>query len=637
MIKILRSFSNGSFERVGVVKNVIDAKRVEEINGENTLNFSAVLDEQIAQLINDNSMFELDDYFDIAVFKKLSNEDGSYTVEIEAEHISYRLNEQKYDVEEFTGESAPFYVLSQILEGTGFTVGRVDIPSAEPFYVTSSCSRRRLLMDYVNWLNGEIMYNKFEISIVAKRGDSTPKAAVKDNNIKVISRECNKRDFDKYGNPLISYTCEPVYLPNDDYELGDAVTVIERGLRIREHLRVVRIEYNPYVEGEVTLVFGVYINGLDRSLFMNKGEAVIDEEEVEKIVDKKLEDLLDDDFLANLDLTSITNNFTYSDSGVFSNAIVKRLRTDLSKPWRYLANDTSDVFYQDIGDTDIASGRYFKVDKVSQTSDPENPEDPGEYEEVQFTIPSITPGAPEPKLWWYEGKKGGKLTDVEKKSYGDVEMNIHIVNKGQWTSGGSYVLYDVVRFRDAVLNETHDYIYISDTPNKGNISPDSDDSENPWAIWTETQNPDGSYTLTQRKSTPAMAYKYTSTVVHRHELRKTKEGWWGVREQYGIGEDLNGRAAGVIHKDGQFFNFIMDPGNGDTIGGDRVSSALGPEYWDKDLMEWVKPGGGGNGNNILLLDHFPTGADVDPLPIDTIIMQYDPIIALQPAPNPFGP
>jgi hypothetical protein len=45
--------------------------RLEELNGENTLDFEAVLDAKLGNLIDEDSIFEVDDdYFDTAFLEK---------------------------------------------------------------------------------------------------------------------------------------------------------------------------------------------------------------------------------------------------------------------------------------------------------------------------------------------------------------------------------------------------------------------------------------------------------------------------------------------------------------------------------------------------------------------------------------
>ncbi len=264
MIKIL----NSSFSRLGVVKNAITSSRLEEINGENTVDFTAVLDSKLSALIDKDTIYEVDDnYFDTAVFKKSNNEDNTYTLDVESEHISYRLNRSDYNVEYFTEIGTPAYILSKILEGTDFTVEDVEFYTSMTYSIQEAKSRRGLLMEFAALLGGELLFNKFKISILQHRGSTVAKPAIKDRNVKVISTEVNKRTLDDEGNPKVSYSCTPIYLPGDSYSLGDEIVLIQRQLGIKEALRVVSIDMDIYDPTNVTFKFSNYVNGLESSVY----------------------------------------------------------------------------------------------------------------------------------------------------------------------------------------------------------------------------------------------------------------------------------------------------------------------------------------------------------------------------------
>ena len=264
MIKILGS----SLNRLGVIKKTISCSRLEELNGENVLDFEAVLDAKLNGLIDESTIFELDeDYFDLAFLKKSVNEDGTHTIEVEAEHVSYRLNDPLYNVEYFTELGTPSYILGKILEDTGFTVGSVDFAEEVTYSAQEAKSRRQLAMEFVTYLGGEVRFDKFEIDILEQRGSLETKPLIKDRNVKVVSKSTNKRKQDSEGNPLVSYICEPIHLPGDIYNLGDNVRLIQRDLDINEELRVVRINRDPYNEAKVTFVFANYTDGLESHLY----------------------------------------------------------------------------------------------------------------------------------------------------------------------------------------------------------------------------------------------------------------------------------------------------------------------------------------------------------------------------------
>lgn len=264
MIKIL----NSSFERQAILKEVINLNKFEEINGEKTLTFSAILDEKTSTYINENAVIELDDdYFDIAYFKKNQNEDGILTIDVEAEHISYRLNNPEYDMEYFASTGAPATVLSAILSGTGFSVGAVEFSDNITYSIQEKKSRRMMLMEFVALLGGEVNFDKMTVSILQHRGSQEPKLLTKGKNIKVVSKIFNKREKDKNGNPLISYTCTPIMLPDVPLALGDEVLLLQKDLDIKEQLRIVRIGYNPYNPVEAEIELANFVSGLEDDIY----------------------------------------------------------------------------------------------------------------------------------------------------------------------------------------------------------------------------------------------------------------------------------------------------------------------------------------------------------------------------------
>lgn len=274
MIKILDS----NFKRQAILNKAIKPNRFEEINGENTLTFSAILDQKVSNYLNENSIIELEeDYFDIAYLEKKQNADGTLSVDVETEHISYRLNKPEYNKDFFTRTGTPNYILGQILAGTGFNIGTIEFTNTVTYSAQEKKSRRALLMEFVALLGGELDFNKFEISILQHRGKTEPQLLVTGKNIKVVSRICNKRETDKSGNPLISYACEPMQLPNKVLSVGDEVLLVHKDLGIRETMRVVRIGYNPYDFMESEIELANFISGLEDDIYRIQTTTVVKE------------------------------------------------------------------------------------------------------------------------------------------------------------------------------------------------------------------------------------------------------------------------------------------------------------------------------------------------------------------------
>jgi hypothetical protein len=271
MIKIL----DNNLSRLGVIKRISTASRSEQINGENTLDFKAVLDDKLNDLITEYTTYEIDDdYFDTAYLRKDANIDGTFIIEVEAEHVSYRLNDPGFDVEYFTETGTPSYILGKILEDTGFTVGNVELTDEVTYSAQEPKSRRQLLMEFISYIGGEAQFSKFEVGIVRHRGNYVPKFVVKGKNVRVLSKVINKREKDKDGNFLVTYVCEPILRPQDDYLLGDRIALSQKDLGVQEYLRLVTLTYNPYNKSETTFELSNGVNGVENSVYRIETSAV---------------------------------------------------------------------------------------------------------------------------------------------------------------------------------------------------------------------------------------------------------------------------------------------------------------------------------------------------------------------------
>lgn len=261
MIRILDS----SFDTWGVIKNTTEASRVETLSGENTLSFTAILTPQLSSLITPNSIFELDGQrFDIKTLKKSLTEENSYIVEVSAEHISYRLNDPAYNEEYFTEIGTADYILAQMLAGTGFSPGTVDISTYLTYSAQEEKSRRALIMELAYLVEGELEFDNFTVNLLSHRGSLELKPAIKDRNVQVVSYEVTKQ----LGSSNIeNYTCSPIGIPKDTYSLGDNILLLNKTLDIQEYLRVIRIEYNPYDESSLSFEFANYTSDLGDAVF----------------------------------------------------------------------------------------------------------------------------------------------------------------------------------------------------------------------------------------------------------------------------------------------------------------------------------------------------------------------------------
>jgi hypothetical protein len=244
------------------------------------------------------------------------------------------------------------------------------------------------------------------------------------------------------------------------------------------------------------------------------------------------------------DINSLLDELDKKGIVSLDNTLIRRIRTDSTKPWRYLAGDTAHISYQEIGENDGVSVRKFILSACQSHLDP-----------VQFTIPSFS-GILETEipLFWVDGIVGGRMT---------------------------------------------------------------------------------TYTTVS----PVMVYQYVNHVYQSQELLRETD--WVYRERLGSGRVAEGgRGQTVIEHNGanSMFSITQAAGNGDEIGGFRISPPTGIEVFNPVTKEWEYPGGG---KNILIFNRNPTSEEVQnkawnypgverPWALGDTVLVYDPN-------NPFVP
>ncbi|MGH0053226.1 MAG: phage tail protein, partial [Sphaerochaetaceae bacterium] len=258
MIRIL----NESLEEQGYLYERLSSYDTEELNSGKYVGGTFILTKDNTGLITGSNIMEVnDDYYDIVYYKKGQSSSGDLSVDLEGEHVSYRLNDSDYDLDYFTELGEPSEILALLLDGTDFSVGTVEFTGETAYSMQESMSRRLALMDFVDYLGGEIQYDKFTISIVERRGSSTAKDLTSGRNIEVIDKTYNERETDDDGDPLISYTCS--LIKPMDVDLGDSVTLTYETLDIDVELRVISITKDPYDSSNVTFEIGNFVAGLE--------------------------------------------------------------------------------------------------------------------------------------------------------------------------------------------------------------------------------------------------------------------------------------------------------------------------------------------------------------------------------------
>lgn len=269
-IKIL----NPSLVELGTIEDTNSAVEREGLNSFKELHFQTFLTPAVSALIADGNIAEVNsDYYDLAYFHKEQSESGDLNVSAEFEHVSYRLNDPEYDMEYFTSTGTPTAVLTAILEGTGFAVGTVEFTESVTYSIQEKSSRRKMLMDFVTLLGGEVDFEQFEISILNQRGSTTPKNITEGRNFTIIAVSFDTRKRDSGGNPLVAYSCK--LINPMEINLGDVVTMQYGTLGIDTSLRVVSIAKNPYNSHDIEFEIGNFNPTLENDLYRIETSTVI--------------------------------------------------------------------------------------------------------------------------------------------------------------------------------------------------------------------------------------------------------------------------------------------------------------------------------------------------------------------------
>lgn len=258
MIKIL----NQSLQLQAIVTNVLSPLISEEINREFSFTFKTVIDGEKSQYINYQHIAEVEgNYFDIAYTKESRNADDTLTIDVECDHVAYRLSEEDNILESFIAVGTCQQLLNTLLNGTIFTVGAVEFTDIKTIAINEKTTRRAVLLAIASAYGGELKFDKFQISLLLRRGaDRGVQFRYRKNNISVTRSIDNRTKIN--GLPKVNYEVKVAelefadgYDSDEHFELGDSIDVIDGGLNLDISARIVKHDYNPFerMQGDVTI------------------------------------------------------------------------------------------------------------------------------------------------------------------------------------------------------------------------------------------------------------------------------------------------------------------------------------------------------------------------------------------------
>ena len=237
----------------------VNACRInQKLSGECNISFK-LLTRQTDSIVSVNDVLEVEDLvFYVTEVKKNISSGICYT-EMNGEHISYILNDEKYDVEAFDMQGTPQDILTVLLSDTPFTIGAIDFDYEVTLRVNKKATRRACVMQLIALVRGEIEYYGYSIGIRSHLGSPLAKDVMKECSVQDISYSYNVSDN------TTNYTLS--LYQKGHLEMGDELSLKFAPLGIETESRVVGMDWNPFNYREVSITVGQYIPTLNDSLY----------------------------------------------------------------------------------------------------------------------------------------------------------------------------------------------------------------------------------------------------------------------------------------------------------------------------------------------------------------------------------
>lgn len=252
------------------VDKVFSCDAKETLAGVYTLNFETLLTENLEGIDSntDYMLFFQNEYYDVKTIKK-SLSSGLYKIKIEAEHISYRLSGFTRNTYIFTGTVKQ--ILSEVLSGTGFLVGSVDIPDAHSIEIKDNTTVRSIIFTLASDLNADVEFRGYNVSMYQHKGRLSPVSIV-DKNVVAISKSLKSTQ----ATPIYSLTIREKL----GLVVGDELHLKFDKLSINENVRLIGMKKKPFTSKNIELEIGASEGTIEQDLVtiakenISRGESV---------------------------------------------------------------------------------------------------------------------------------------------------------------------------------------------------------------------------------------------------------------------------------------------------------------------------------------------------------------------------
>lgn len=253
----------------------------EQINAGYMFSFTAFVDDKTQYISFVNRVRLEGQQFDIARITK--KRDNIPSIDVECDHISYRLNRIISTSEDFEG--SPSQIVGWLLQGTAFSPGIIDFTDVV-YFAPGEKSVRECLIELANFVGGELRWDNFEVDLLQRRGANNGLEFKLGENIEGLSFETDLTE----GIPRYALEVDVLDLAHHpDYaavydelkkvHLGDSVRVYDPVLNIDIVQRVVNYDRDPFQKITPKISIGNVIRDITEYFREQEDKEVEDEEE----------------------------------------------------------------------------------------------------------------------------------------------------------------------------------------------------------------------------------------------------------------------------------------------------------------------------------------------------------------------
>ena len=234
--------------------SVLSASLCDKLSGERTLSFSVLTSRSQPLSVGMTAKLDGQFYSIVRVSKKITG--GFPITTAQCEHITYALNDEKYNLVTFVFEGTPADGMAQLLSGTPFSVGVIEATGRVECAFTdqSPLSRRNALMRFIDACGCEVEYDGYKINLRRHRGSTVRKSLMDGENVTDLTVTIDSRENTQ------SY--EISLFKMADLQAGDEVNITYTPMGVNVDTRIISIEYDPFYRYTVRVEVGDYVSNL---------------------------------------------------------------------------------------------------------------------------------------------------------------------------------------------------------------------------------------------------------------------------------------------------------------------------------------------------------------------------------------